>query len=179
MVRAGNLSGVSTTLGLEGLSAEQRALVTLVYRARVTHGAWPRWAHVSAVARQDAGFDPSKACASLPRGFVRPEPGWRGTPVPLDDDEIALTVAALSIIPEANDDINLFVQVLSWIGSKAESHRPPPTGESALRLTGDEIAAAVGRAPADPVMTRVYEYLQYDTVGVWTTIGHPRKAVRL
>ena len=122
------------------LSEQQVALLRAIYSGLKQRGNWPTFYTVDKEL-DNQGLEINEVAATLPRGLtnvsVRPMNAV---------EEATLTVAGLSYVPEASDDVYTFMRIL-WHAIEAEREYKPPLDGSATEgplITSEELEQKLG-----------------------------------
>jgi hypothetical protein len=179
----------------EPLGPEQQALLRVIARSFIATGDWPVWQYVELTLENEYGLDAEAALASLPDvGDKSPtSPGygllWRPDSYrqPHLDDRIALTVAGLHHVLQADPLTAAFVAMISYLAEQQVQLVPSPREVVTPTVTDTQITErlrmaghlADERGEATELLTRLRSLLDHepflfaivhqpDRAGPWT-----------
>ena len=157
-----------------GLPPPQARMIHVMYEAFVASRGWPTFQYVATTTWAEDEPEPREVYYALSSaGCVWP-PATRERPVFLrEDTTVGLTLLGLSCLPEAADDLALFVSIVRFIGERAASWRPSVVTEAEqLRLTRADIVSGLG-LPTGADMARQVLLVRDQARDIWTGLNQP------
>lgn len=131
-------------------------------------GGWPSTAYVDAVLDHDYEEDFNAALADLPPALLTADSGYTS------HSTVRATVAGLSVVEAASDDLQLFVDLVRFAAERERTFRPSPVPDALEppTVSGAEAHAIWGRAVSDHELARVIELVRTEGLGVMITVPH-------
>lgn len=161
----------------EPLSAEQTALLQVLFKPFDATGEWPVWQYAD-LTLDAKGIDAEATLESLP---VAGDPGpmsrsygltWRNDSHlrPRPDSRVALTVAALRHIPEAEPLVGAFFTMMRYLIDRQRMLIPSPhevvqVTAASPSIAGQLLSASIAGSsgpPVDALMTKLRQILDHE-----------------
>jgi hypothetical protein len=177
----------------EPLSPEQHHLLQAIFEPFDQTGSWPIWQYVDLTLDGRFGLDARDVLASLPvardpnpaRWSSRYELTWRmdSHMEPQPDSRIALTVAGLRYMPQAESLLGAFLTAVQYLVERQRDLVPSPDTVVEATVTSEEIAkqiltasiAGTSAPPVDATMLKVRQVLGHEPF-LWSAISQPDPA---
>jgi hypothetical protein len=133
---------------------EQEALLRVIGGPLIATGKWPLWQYVDLTLENEHGLDAEAVLASLPEAGAKSptSPGyglaWRPDSYrqPNPDDRVALTVAGLRYLPQADTVTGAFAVVIGYLAAQQAQLGPSPDEVVTATATGAQIAERLREA---------------------------------
>ena len=132
----------------EPVGPEQQALLKVIGEPFIGTGKWPVWQYVDLTLQDEHGLDAESVLASLPEAGDKSPTSlgygltWRMDSYrqPNPDDRVALTVAGLRFLPQAETVTRAFAAVVGHLASQQAQLVPSPEEVVAATVTSDQLA---------------------------------------
>lgn len=108
-------------------------------------GAWPIFQYVEAILAREHGLDARTVVAECPRVAIAGSIGsysWvnvRDARVLRPEDEVALSVAGMSHLTRASDEVDVFLEVLAFLIERERDFAPSPTTVQSVEVNAGEV----------------------------------------
>ncbi len=129
----------------------QVRLLDVIYVGLCEAGTWPTTAYVDAVLAYDYDLDLDVVLGEMPAGTVNAAAGYT------ENSKIWMTLAALSAVPRAADDLNNFVQLVRFAADLESSTRPGPLDASRVEIPSGRANDIWGRLLTVQERERLFE----------------------
>jgi hypothetical protein len=177
----------------EPLSLEQQHLLQAIFEPFDRTGLWPIWQYVDLTLDGRFGLDARDVLASLPvardpnpaRWSSKYELTWRmdSHMEPQPDNEIALTVAGLRYMPQAESLLGAFLTAVQYLVERQRDLVPSPSTVVEATVTSEEMAnqlltasiAGTLAPPVDVTMLKLRRVLGREPF-LWSAISQPDPA---
>ena len=132
----------------EPVGPEQQALLKVIGEPFIGMGKWPVWQYVDLTLQDEHGLDAESVLASLPEaGDKSPTSLGYGLTWRMDSyrqpnpaDRVALTIAGLRFLPQAETVTRAFAAVVGHLASQQAQLVPSPEEVVAATVTSDQLA---------------------------------------
>src|ERR1700739_2243043 len=152
---------------------QQQVLLIALNYFQANHS-WPTYRWLNQFSFVQLNLDLDHVFASMPAGYMLPEPvSWQGRPLPADT-KISLTLRGVLSVG-ADREAQMYLNALVYIGEEAAGFVPPPDGPQDLTITSDQVAKAIGCQPDDPGLQLVRELISSGAWEIWSSAGSEPK----
>lgn len=138
----------------EPVGPEQQALLQVIGEPFTATGKWPVWQYVDLTLEDEHGLDAGTVLASLPEAGDKSPTSlgygliWRMDSYrqPNPDDRVALTVAGLRFLPQAETVTGAFAAVVGYMASQQAQLVPSPEEVVTATVTSAQLAERLREA---------------------------------
>lgn len=152
------------------LTGDQRQILLIVINYFRANQSWPTYRWLNQFTFVQLNLDLDDVFATIPPGFVLPEPvSWQAR-TPSADADVSLTLRGVASVG-AEREVQLFLDTLVYIGEEAAGFIPSPEGTQDLTITSDQVAEAIKCQPDDPGLRLVRELITSSAWEIWSSAG--------
>ncbi len=152
------------------LTSDQHQILLIVINYFRANHSWPTYRWLNQFTFVQLNLDLDNVFATIPPGFVLPEPvSWHAR-TPSADADVSLTLRGVASVG-ADREIQLFLDTLVYLGEEAAGFIPSPEGSQDLTITSDQVAEAIKCQPDDPGLRLVRELITSSAWEIWSSAG--------